>query len=78
MNEITQLLLSFISAYGFITMITQYDGVFGVFKKLREIFFIFRCGVCLSPWVGLLFIPNLSLLEYTALVGALVIAENRL
>lgn len=74
------LIASFIT-YGIVTIVAEYDGPFKLLTKLRDgkMGSLFRCAVCMSPFVALLpFIGmNLTVFEYLASIGVtVVLARN--
>ena len=58
MIEVTALIITTLATYGFSSLITTYDGLWGVFAKLRQKYphSAFTCTVCLSLWVAVPFI----------------------
>lgn len=80
MAEIIQLLIAILGTYGLISLISDYDGPFNVFFKLRSsrLGKLFECGVCLSPYFALIPVLGLgmSLYEYLAVIGGSVILSR--
>jgi len=76
-------LITALAVYGISALITQYDGPWGLFARLRAKLpnSAFWCAVCLSVWVV---IPMILLATYTgifipsvfAIIGVVILLEK--
>lgn len=77
------LLLLILSVYGASKLLTEYDGPFNVFYRLRNNLNFLNCTVCTSVWVAILFSLLLFFGQYwfitvLAVVGAVIFIEEKL
>lgn len=72
------ILLATMAAFGVSALITNYDGPFNLFIKLRSKLPVFVCCVCLSVWVAIpiALYMNLGLIGYLAMIGAVILLER--
>lgn len=76
MDAFSSVLILGLATYGISTLLSDYDGPLGIFNELRANFSVFRCGVCLSVWVGLV-LAILTLthpMVYLAALGLSILA----
>ena len=68
MGEIVMVALA---TYGVATLVSEYDGVFDVFSKLRSNIKAFRCVPCATVWIAIpiAVIMNVGVIGYLASVG---------
>lgn len=81
MDLLVSVIVYGVATYGIATVITDYDGPFGVFDSLRQKFALFRCSVCLSTWLIVVFwlVGGLAIIESLAALGiAVFILRNEL
>ena len=74
-------LITALATFGSASLVTNYDGPFEVFLKLRSRFKLFRCTVCLSCWLAfpmlyLTAIGALSVVLSFAIIGLIIITER--
>lgn len=79
------LVLLILSVYGASKLLTDYDGPFDVFHRLRNMKHIYalNCTVCTSVYVAfifslLLFFGQYWFITFLAVVGAIVFIEDKL
>lgn len=72
-----------LAVYGVSALMTSYDGLGGVFLRIRNKYphSVFTCIVCLSVWVAvLLFIPIMlglgNFLTPLAVIGAIILIKE--
>lgn len=77
LQHTTSLLVAVFGTYGIATLLSDYNGPFRAFQRLRhsKMGELFECNVCLSPYIALAFALGLGLglWEYLAVVGACVV-----
>ena len=78
-----KLLLLSLATYGVSKLITDYDGAFDIFYKLRGKYKALTCTVCVSVWVAtilsiVLFLGGFWLLTVLAVIGAVIFVEQKL
>jgi hypothetical protein len=78
MNE---LIISALATFGVASLVSNYDGPYHVFAKLRSKYELFRCTVCLATWLAtpLFFLATNGFLAYVtslAIIGVVVIIER--
>lgn len=73
-----ELLIATLATFGLSALISNYDGPYDVFNKLKSKYSVFRCTVCLSVWVAIpiSILMYLGIVEYTAIIGAVIIIER--
>ena len=76
------LLLLILSVYGASKLLTDYDGPFDVFYKLRKHLHALTCTVCVSVWIAfifslLLFFGQYWFITVVAVVGAVIFIEDK-
>lgn len=66
-----------LGGYGITLLVTEYDGPFNVFDKLRR-YKLFTCFACLSVWVvaGVAYMSGLEVSGYLAAVGMVLLADR--
>lgn len=76
-QQATSIVIGILIVYGLATIVTEYDGPFHVFAKLRasKLNSLLSCAVCVSPYIALLLIPlmGISLVQYLAVLGGSII-----
>lgn len=65
---------------GLATLVSQYDGLFNIFLRLRtsRLGKLFECNVCLSPYLALIPVLglNMGFMDYLVIVGSGVILSR--
>lgn len=66
-----EIIICALATYGICTLVSEYDGAFDVFSKLRAKIAAFRCIPCASVWIAapLAFFLGIGLLGYLAAIG---------
>lgn len=79
-HDIITIILAASGAYGVSTLLSEYDGPWGLFSKLRNLGSVFRCSTCLSFWalLPIAIISDLNILGYLAALGITVAATRHL
>lgn len=78
MNE---LIISALATFGIASLVSNYDGPYNIFTKLRSRYEMLRCTVCLATWLAtpLFFLAANGFLAYVtslAIIGVVVIVER--
>lgn len=75
-----ELILAILSTYGISTLISEYDGPFNLFVKLRnmDVSKVTSCSVCLSVWIAIpvSIIIGLTLVYYLSVIGAVILLNR--
>lgn len=73
-----EIFIATLGTYGVATLVSDYDGAFGIFKRLRKLGEVFECNICLTPWIALpiAYLAGLSFVEYLAVIGLVIIIER--
>jgi hypothetical protein len=75
-----ELLTSTILTVGLATLVSQYDGAFDLFLRLRtsRLGKLFDCNVCLVPYIALIPVLwlHMGFMDYLVIVGAGVILSR--
>lgn len=72
MYNFLSLVMCILASYGIVTIISAYDGPFGIFVRIRSKFMsLFSCNVCLLPYAALMSFAftDLGLVGYLATIG---------
>lgn len=76
----TDLIIAILTTYGIVTIVTESDGLFNIFYKLRgvkneQLNKLFSCSMCMSVYIAVL--PTvglgLNLWEYLATIGGTIL-----
>lgn len=80
MDTLVTVITFALAIYGVATVISDYDGPFGLFSELRANFHVFRCAVCLSFWVmlGIMLLYSVHLAALAAFGLAILLIRNEL
>lgn len=76
-----ELTLSALATFGAAALISDYDGVFDIFLRLRKKSKAFGCIVCLSFWIAIpmLYLTSIGIMAVVylfAIVGLVIITER--
>lgn len=76
-----ELIIAALATFGASSLVTDYDGPFDIFLKLRARFDVFRCTVCLSCWLvfPMLYLTAIEALPVVlsfAIIGLIIITER--
>lgn len=73
----TDILIVSLATYGMCKLVSEYDGPFNVFQRIRSQFKAFLCLACSSVWVcaPLALFTGLSVVEYFAAIGIVLILD---
>lgn len=74
-----ELVIGVFATYGISKLITSYDGLWGVFLRLRDKFTTpFNCTVCTAVWVAvpIALFAGVGILGYLAIIGAVILIER--
>lgn len=75
-------IIAILATYGVSKIVTAYDGPYEVFYKLRDKYPLspFLCLVCTAVWVAvpICIFSGLSVIDYMAVIGAVILMEVKL
>lgn len=74
----TDIIICSLGVYGTSVLVSEYDGPFHIFSKLRARLTAFRCVPCASVWIAapLAFFLGVGLTGYLAAIGLVLLAER--
>lgn len=74
------ILLLALGSYGISTLLSDYEGPFDLFTKIRTVGKVFRCSTCLSFWISIIvsLITGLGFVETLAVIGGAVALTRHL
>lgn len=73
-----EIIIASLATYGVATLVSEYDGAFNVFTKLRSKLPALRCMPCAATWIALpiaLFM-DIGVMGYLAALGIVVAMER--
>lgn len=78
MNELIEIIIISVALYGVTTLVAEYEGVFGVFAKLRSAITFLQCVPCSAVWIGipLAFVSGIGLIGYLASIGFVLLLDR--
>lgn len=74
----TGILITALAAFAICTLVSEYDGPFNIFQKLRSSFKLFSCLACSSVWVSapLAYLIGIGIVEYFAAIGLVLLLDR--
>lgn len=73
-----EIILATLATFGISALISNYDGLFGVFEWIRSKGTVFSCTVCLSVWIAIpiAYFSGIGLLGFLAVIGGVILIER--
>lgn len=76
------LVTAILATYGISKLLTSYSGPYELFSSLRQKYPLspLSCLICTSTWLAapIAIISGLSIIEYLAILGVIILVENKL
>jgi hypothetical protein len=67
-----------IASFGVSALVSSYDGIFGVFAKLRSHIKALNCTVCTSVYVAvpIAYFSDIGVIGYLCVIGGVILLER--